>query len=197
MSPDNQTDESTRQSKARRSASERQRPAPRRSAGRLLLWLLVSVSILLNLLVINQLLQLRRAAQATVLEASAILGDLKDEQLSLTIPIDQTIIIDTDLPVEETISVPIQTELPISTTVTATVDAGILGDIPLDVPIETTVPVDLVVDVPIEQTFAVRAPVSLELEVPVEITVSDTPLYDTLEQAQTALEALAAQLDAP
>jgi hypothetical protein len=171
------------------------KPARRAGPGNLLLWLLVLVSLLLNAMVINQLLRLRRAAQLAVVETSAMLADLQDETIALTIPIDQTIVLDTDLPIEETVTVPIRTDLPISTEVTVTVDAGLLGDIPLNVPIETTVPVNIMVDVPIDQTFAVHAPVELDLEVPVKIVVADTPLYDTLTDARQALDETATQLE--
>jgi len=168
--------------------------ARRGRAGNLLLWLLVLTSILLNAVVLNQLFRMRRAAQLAVAEASALLADLQGQTFSATIPIDQTIVLETDLPIDETVSVPIQTEVPISTEVTVTVNAGLLGDIPLKVPIETTVPVDITVEAPISQTFAVRAPVALELEIPVEVAVADTPLYAALAQAQQALDEVAAQL---
>jgi hypothetical protein len=168
----------------------------RGAPGLLLLWLLVLLSILLNVVVLNQLLSLRRTASQAIGDTSVMLADLREETIALSIPIDQTIVIDTDLPIEETVTVPIRTNLPISTEVTVTVDAGLLGDIPLQVPLETTVPVDIEVDIPIDQTFAVRAPVTLNLEVPVEIVVADTPLDATLEQAQDSLDSMSAQLEA-
>jgi hypothetical protein len=164
--------------------------------GILLLWLLVLFSLLLNVVILGQLLQMRRTAQLAVAETSAILESIQDATFALSIPIEETIIIEADLPVDETILVPIVTELPISTTVTVPVDAGVLGEIPLNIPIEATVPINFTTDVSIDQTFAVRAPVALDLDVPVEIAMVDTPLYGALIDAQLALSGVAAQLEA-
>lgn len=161
----------------------------------LLLWVLVTASILLNVIVLNQLNSLRRAARESITEASMILADLQDETITLMIPVNETITLDTDFPVNKTVTVPIQTEVPISSAVTVNVDAGVLGGIPVSFPIYTTVPVDISVDVPIEETFNVHAPVTLDLEIPVELAVADTPLYETLGQFQEALDAQASHLE--
>lgn len=162
--------------------------------GILLLWLLVLTSLLLNVFTFNQLTLLRRSAQELVLDASAAVGDLQAETFVFTVPIDETIIIETDLPIEETVTVPIETELPINTVVTVTVSAGILGDIPLNIPISTVVPIDIMVDVPLDETFSIRAPVPLEMEVPIEFVVADEPLAADLEQMQQRLDEVAAEL---
>lgn len=168
-----------------------------RSPAMLALWLLVLISLLLNVFVLGQLLRIRRGASEALVSASAILADLQTQTLELTIPVDETIAIDTDLPVDETLTIPIQTEVPINTIVTVNVDGGVLGGIPLRIPISTVVPVDLETDVRINQTFEVHAPVELALEIPVRIDVAETSLYDTLGEAQEALDAAADQMNAP
>lgn len=167
---------------------------PRLKPGTLLLWILVLISLLLNAILFNQLLTLKRAAQQLALDASAAVGELQGKTFAFNVPIDETIIIETDLPVQETLTVPIVTELPINTVVTVSVDAGILGTIPLRIPISTTVPVDIEVDIPLDTSFAVRAPVEVQMDVPIEVVVADEPLYDDLSQVRERLDEVAAQL---
>jgi hypothetical protein len=185
----------TSENSSKKSSSDKPGFLQRIKPGNLVLWLLVIVSIMLNVVVLIQLLSFRRAAHAAVTEASAVLADLQDETIALTIPVDETIVIDTEFPVTETVSVPIQTEVPISAAVAVMVDAGLLGGIPVSFPISANVPVDVMVDVPIDQTFAVQAPITLELEIPIEIAMADTPLAETLSQVQESLTSLAAELE--
>lgn len=177
-------------------SSDKSPETARRSfPGYLLLWLLVILSLLLNLLMLAQFVRLQRTAQEALAQTSAMLADLQSQTITLTIPIHETVVIDTDLPIDETITVPIRTEVPVATSVTVPVDAGVLGEIPVTIPIRTTIPVNLSTEVPIDQTFAIHTPVTLDMEIPVEIVVADTPLYDTLETARQTLDGVTAQLE--
>ena len=164
------------------------------SPGKALMWLLLTISLLLNLLIINRLLRVQQAALLMVAQVQQLSAELQDETLTMVIPIQQTIIIDADVPIRETIRVPVQTTVAIETEVTVPVDAGILGVINLVIPIETTIPLDLTLDVPIDQSIAIHAPIELDIEVPVEVAIADTPIYDLLEQVQAMLDGLAGEL---
>ena len=92
-----------------------------------------------------------------------------------------------DLPLEQTVQVPIQTEIPIdqSFDTTITVDTPLGFEVPLDitVPVDVVVPVDLTVDIPVNET------------VPIEIDVSQTEFATLTDSLATGLESLKAVLD--
>jgi hypothetical protein len=162
----------------------------------LLLWLLVLVSLLMNAYTFQQLLSVKRTAGQLALDASAAVGELQNKTFTFTVPIDETLVIETEIPIQDTISVPIQTEIPVNTSVAVMVDAGLLGGIPVRIPISTVVPVDLTVNVPLDETFPVRAPVTLDMQIPVSFVVADEPLYDDLNLVRERLDALAEELGA-
>lgn len=159
----------------------------------LLLWVLVLTLIALNALLIAQLLALRQAAHDAIVEASAVLADVQGQTISLTIPVDDTLVIETEFPVQDTVVVPIETTIPVGGAATVEPIPGI----PLAVPFGANVPVDITVDVPIDTSIAITVPVELDMEVPVEFALSDTPLAGTLDEIQVSLDALATELDGP
>jgi hypothetical protein len=175
--------------------SGRLRPVLGVVLGNLLFFLPVFVSLVLNVVVINQLLLLRSATREAILETNAMLADLQNETIVMTVPVNETIALDVDIPVNETITVPIQTEIPISTSATVYVDSGILGGVPVSFPVYTNVPIDIMVDIPLDQTFEVHDSLLLDMEIPVEIALADTPFSDALIQAQMSLDDLATELE--
>jgi len=92
-----------------------------------------------------------------------------------------------ELPLKQTVQVPIQTEIPIeqSFDTTITVDTPLGFEIPLDVtvPVDVVVPVDLMVDIPVNET------------VPIAIDVGDTEFATLTDSLATGLESLREVLD--
>lgn len=185
-------------SEARSTKKEEGREEPKTGRdlklGTVLLWLLVSVSLLLNVLILNQLFSIRQTALQTIEETSAMIDAVQEQTFEMNFPVAETVIIDTTVPVQETVSVPINTTVPIDTVVTVNVNGGLLGEIPLRIPIQTDIPVNLTIDVPLDETVHVRAPVDFEVNVPVVIVVSETDFYATLEEIQATLDAIATDL---
>ena len=94
------------------------KPRQQASPGKVLMWLLLAISLLLNLLIINRLLRVQQAALLMVAQVRQLTAELQDETLTMVIPIQQTIVIDADVPIRETVRVPVQTTVPIETEVT-------------------------------------------------------------------------------
>ena len=165
--------------------------------GYLILWGLTIISLLLNLFTVRQMILARQVARQAIHSAIAIMGDLQQMSFTHQVIVDQAMPIVTDLPVNETVPVIINEQLPISTVVQVPVNAGPFGTLNLDIPIRTTVPINLTARVNINQSFHVDTVVPVHFEVPIAIAVRDTPLHATLDSVKAHLEALAATLDAP
>lgn len=162
-----------------------------------LLWVLVVTSLLLNVVMLRQVMLARSAAQNAVSDAIVVIDGLKDEQFTYNVVIDDTLPLQADLPINETIPVVIDQQIPIRTNVAVPVDAGILGTINLNVPINTTVPINFEQDITIDRTFSVNTTVPVHLDVPIELSVSETPLSGMLDDLELRLENLEAELDQP
>jgi hypothetical protein len=165
--------------------------------GYLLLWLITILSLLMNAITLRQIVAARQAARQAIGDAIAVLEGFQGQSLSYTVVVDEILIIDTDVPLDETIPVSIDEVMPVDTVVTVTVDGGILGPIPLNIPLQTNVPVDLDFNVPVNQSFHIAAAVPVYFEVPVQLSVGETSLYGTLEEAKLRLLGLSERLDAP
>lgn len=165
--------------------------------GYLLLWLLAVTSLLMNVVMMRQLLLARQAARSAVSEVLTVLDNLQGTSLNYEVTVDQILQIETDLPVDETIPVVIDQNLPIDTTVQATVNAGPLGQIPLNVPIVANVPVYIEQDLHIDQPFAVSMAVPVNFTIPIDIELADTPFSATIDEVKARLEQTQADLDKP
>ncbi len=185
------------ESRPRRAGSQARPTTGRSPFAYLLLWVLVVVSLLLNVVTLRIMLLSREASRQAVADAIAVIDDLQSKTFAHTVVIDQSLAIETDLPLDETIPVTIDQVLPVDTVVTVSVDAGVLGVIPLEIPIRTRIPINLTQDVVIDQTFHIETAIPVHLEVPINLSVAETPFYDTLEDLQLRLEALQDQLNKP
>ncbi|MBN1123309.1 MAG: hypothetical protein JXJ17_19715 [Anaerolineae bacterium] len=165
--------------------------------GYLILWLLVTLSMLFNVVMFRQLLNARNAAGQAVADSIAVIENLQTQSFSTTIVVDETMIIDADTPLNETIPITVDQVLPIDTVVTVPVDAGIFGEIVLDVPIQTEIPVKFEQDVVIDQAFHIYTAIPVYFEVPITLEVADTPFYDTLDDIKGRLQKLEDSLIQP
>lgn len=162
----------------------------------ILLWILTITSLLLNLIIINQLLRIRSVARQGVRDAIIVLEGLQGERFEYTVVVDEVIELDTDLPIDETIPVQIRETLPINTTVSVPLETP-FGTLPVDVPIRTTIPINLDVPVRINQTFDIRADIPIYFEQPISLALEDTPLMSSIDDVQARLIALEMDLSRP
>ena len=159
------------------------------------LWLVAGVSLLLNLVILSELAIARAAVRQTIADSVAAIDQFEHSTLTTQVAFDQTVVIDTDLPVNQSIPVEIKDSFPIDTTVAVPVNAGLLGTLNLNVPIKTTIPVDVKPTVTINQTFHVKAPIPLKLDVPLQIDVASSGLAPALDGIKARLQALGEQMD--
>jgi len=161
------------------------------------LTIITVISLALNLLIIRQLVEARRLARLTIDDSLAVIRDLEAQTYRYNVVVDDTIIVDDDVPFQETIPVVIDETMPFSTAVTASVVLGPFGRYPVTIPIGGSIPVKLEFDVPVDESVPVYIEVPVHTEIPIEVTVANTPLYGTLVDAEAHLLELRAELERP
>ena len=173
-------------------------------AGYRALWILTSVlsvitivSLVLNLLIIRQVVEARRLARIAIEDSISLLQDLEEQVYTYNVVIDDTFIVDDSVPFQEVIPVVIDEMMPFSTAVTASVNVGPFGRYPVTIPIGGNVPINLSFDVPVDETVPVYIEVPVHTEIPIEVSIAKTPLYGTLQDAQSHLGDLLSELDRP
>lgn len=158
------------------------------------LWLLTLASLALNIVVIRSLIQVRGVALQAIDDTLSVLEQFRGESFAYTVIVDDSIPLDFDLPVDAEIPVRINDNLPIDTVVAVPVNLGPFGVNNIDIPIQAMVPVMLDVTVDIDQSFPIQAAIPVYLEVPIELTIDETPLSDTIDDVQSRLLGLRAEL---
>lgn len=161
------------------------------------LWGIAIVSLLLNLYMINTLITVRRQAAIAFTEAVKTIEALKATTFEYSVTIDQQLPIAAKVPIDFDVQVPIKEIIPIDTTVAVPLDLPIVGRRTIEVPISARIPIDLKVKVPIHQTIPIAANVPIKLKVPITLKIADTPLARTLNDIQTTLAGLVAELGGP
>lgn len=164
----------------------------------ILLWVIVLVSLGLNVYLVLQLNKFSQEAQQSVGQLKAISEILEAVEttelgtVEVPIVIDETLPISLNVPFKDTFEVPISTTIPISTSITvnenivvpiqdtvslnrdAQIVISVLGQsIPVDVPIRADIPLSMQTNVPIDLEVPVELdiPVELMIEVPVDTAV--------------------------
>lgn len=117
---------------------------------------------------------------------------LETQSFTITVPIQTEVPVAATIPFDEVFEVPVNTTIPIRTTVVVPLRLGVLGSFDLDVPISTDVPLDLSVPVRIQKEVPIRTTVPINLDVPVTLSLEDTPLAAQLSQWRADLLALLA-----
>lgn len=142
----------------------------------------------------SRLAGLLLAAGVGVEEVASQLESVSQEEITLTVPINESIPIDLEIPFTTRIEVPVRSDIPVQTTVDIPIDLGIFGENTISVPINTIIPVDLIVPVTLDTEVPIDTTLPIELEVPVTLTLADSPLGAQLDAWQEALRGLATQL---
>jgi hypothetical protein len=161
-----------------------------------LLWVLVLLSLGLNVLLLSELNRIRLAAIDGLGQAETTLVDLSDEVISYEFEVDRTIPVMAEVPFQRTFQVPIKTSVPIDQVFNVPIETP-LGVIDLDVPLKTEFPVDVVIPITIDETIGIETEVPLILTVPIALNIAETPLGGFLLQAQETLAGFRADLARP
>jgi MFS family permease len=140
----------------------------------------------------DKLGELGPAIDSALGDAVAGIDEFANSTITFDVSISQTVPINTEIALNRTIQVPINTVLPIDqqfdTTITVNGPFGI--DIPLNitVPIKLDLPIDLTVDIPVNETIPINTDVPVDLDVPISIDISQTELATLAESLSQGLE---------
>ncbi len=165
--------------------------------GYLLLWLMVSISLILNAVMLRQVILARDLARQAVVDASAVIENLQSQEFAYTVVIDEMLPVRTDVPLDMTIPVVINETIAIATTVTVPVDTVVFGVIPVRVPFSTAIPVNFEQEIVIDETLTIDTIVPVYIEVPIDLKVRDTPLLEMLNDLNLRLDAMERSLSVP
>lgn len=142
----------------------------------------------------SQLAELAPAVTAGLDEAVVGLNDFESSTIFFEVPISETVPILTEVVLDRTLQVPINTLLPIDQTVETTITVnGPFGiDIPLDitVPLQLELPIELDVDIPVNETIPIDASVPVNLSVPIAVEVAETELATLARSLRQGLQSL-------
>jgi hypothetical protein len=196
---DNDTTQPAMETQPQSIAEAGPKPKPRLSLppGYIVLWLVTILSLMLNVMILRQVALAKQAAQQAIDDAIIMVGNLQDAAFTYTAVIEDTIPINADLELNESISVPVDETLPVDAAINVPVDMGPLGTHTVTLPVSGTVPVNTTLKIVIDQPLHVSTTIPVKLEVPIEVAVEDTPLKATLDDVIVRLEALALRLDRP
>ena len=159
----------------------------------IVLTVLTLLSLAVNGLTIVELLWWRQYALTEIASARTLIRGVEEETFSYVFEVDQEIPVTASIPFSQEITVPINTTVPVQTTVVVPIDLA-FTTYNLSVPINTVFPVDMEVTVPISQTIDIVTTVPMDIDVPIEIALADTPLVGYLQQIDTVLASVAAEL---
>ncbi len=146
--------------------------------------MLAVVSLGINFLLVTRLLRVRSDAAAMIENASRSLDNLSGQGLAFDVPISQTVNVEGDIPFKQDLAVPIKTNVPVNTTVTVPLNLGPLGSQDISVPVNTTIPVDITVPIHVEQTVHVKTQLPVRMTFPVRLSANDPPLRDWIAQVR-------------
>ena len=169
----------------------------------IILWIIVILSLTINILLLAGLYSFRQRAQTEVTRVNEILDSVQIDNFDLPIKVDETLPLSMSVAFSDTFQVPISATVPVSTSIvvddnlnvpineTVRIDrdvrvaAVILGqEIPVDIPIRADIPIALNLDVPVDLEVPVdtEIPINLMVDVPVQTEIPvDTEVPIQLE----------------
>ena len=167
------------------------------------LFILVFISLGLNLYLILQLVRVRQQAINTVQEFKPVaqnvltevdreLTEFQESTIAFNVDIKQDFPIQMAIPINEIVQIPISVTLPIQQEFETTIIMDPLQtglEIPVDVvvPVDVEVPIDMIIPIEIDRTVPISTTIPLDLDLPIAIEVSDTDLADYIEQLRQGL----------
>ena len=167
----------------------------------IILFVLVFISLGLNVYLVWQLQQTQQEVKAVVQKVGpdvqtsleqtiADLEAFQNATLEFKVAIDEEFPIEAQIPFNETIDVPIKLTVPIQQDIDTTIVIDVLGQgLPVDVsvPVDVEVPIDTTITVPIDRTIDVSTTVPLKLDVPIALEIGDTELAGYVDRIRESL----------
>jgi hypothetical protein len=151
------------------------------------LYLLVALSLLLNVALVGALLWARAAAFDALDRALAAADTLGSETIAVPVHLEQEVPVSVAVPFAYADTVAIDTRVPISTTLVVPLDLG-SQTFTLAVPVNTTVPIHVQAPISINKTIQVDARVPVKLDTAIRVRLADTPLPGYLARLRAEIE---------
>jgi hypothetical protein len=143
----------------------------------------------------EQLAQLGPRVTGGLDEAVAGLRSFRTSTIQFDVPIDESIAIETEILLDRTLNVPIQTTFPVDQVVdtTITIAGPFETEIPLDVtvPVQLDIPVELDVPIAVSEVIPISTEVPVRLNIPIAVDVAGTELATLADALEAGLEAFA------
>lgn len=178
----------------------------------IILFILVLVSLSLNLYLIWQLQRLEQQAknaarawgpvvQETLAQTITDLQTFQEATIEFNVAVNEDFPVEADIPFNETIEIPVQLSVPIKQEINTTILLDPLGTgqgFPVDVtvPVDIEIPIDTSIPVSIDRTIPISTTVPLNLDVPIALNLGDTELagyIGRLQESLTSLEGIVEQ----
>lgn len=131
--------------------------------------ILVIISLAFNAVLIVSLLQAREGLVLALAGAEDAVALLSGEPLSFEVAVDQEIPIRTSVPIEETFVIPLSFDYTLDTVVETYVNIPLLGKQDIAVPVQTVLPISTTIEIPVEMTVPISVTYQLQTEIPVEV----------------------------
>ncbi|MBN2002746.1 MAG: hypothetical protein JXA21_05265 [Anaerolineae bacterium] len=156
-----------------------------------ILTVLVLLSLALNVVFVVGLLTARDAALEVIGSMRGTMDRLSGQPFSTVVQVDQDIPFNTVVPINQTVTIPVDIQYPLNTVINTYIDIPLLGRQDIAVPIDTVIPfqydlvVPVAVNVPISLTYHLQTEVPVSFDIPAEIR---TPLDTLLQQVESTLK---------
>ncbi len=149
--------------------------------------------LILLLLLLMQVFQIKNGlVEPLVDDLRDSVADIDEASINTTVHVDDTVPMDLNLPINQTIDVELMEDVPVAANATFTLPGGggvINGRVDIVLPRGSVLPLNMDTTVP----FTTDVPINLD--VPVSFPLSETELHAPLQNLRTLLQNYANQLD--
>lgn len=155
----------------------------------LLALIIAALSLALNILLIQRLLQ-SRAVVADVLDhTSQQLSTLPDASFQQTFRINRSFSFSGEMPINQTMTIPISMTVPVNTAMNVNVNTP-FGPMSMPVNVNTSVPFKMDMPFTYSQTIPYSVTLPIDMEVPVKIQLRDLGIEPAIKQTQDEIQRL-------
>jgi hypothetical protein len=152
----------------------------------IVLIVLLGVSLLVHALTVSELLRVRSTLRGELDSLAERIVAAKGTPLTYTLPIDQQLPVNVDVPIKRALQVPVNLNVPIKQNITVPINTG-LGSIDVPVALDTTVPISTTVPIALDQTLNISTTVPIRLDLPLQIDLGSAQLAPYLDQLRDRL----------
>ncbi len=155
------------------------------------LTMLVVASLTLNAYFFLIITNLRRGLQDLITNVRVGLATVGREPFTVQVYVDEEIPFVTTVPINETLTWPLDINYPLSTVINTYVNVPLLGRQDIAIPIDTVIPIRYTLEVPVQTEVPISLTYHLQTTVPVEIALPpeiELTLDEILQQAEEGLQ---------